>query len=414
MKNIQNRIQVRHTPVLLLYLLSLTLIFALVACNSYAEELPTNLEKSPTNQVAYYLTNVDGSYYESKQTTDLMPDILVEPELATLLFSVPHSTIAIGEFHSLVIVNGSLWAWGFNWHGQLGNGTTESRSSPIQIGTDTDWASVVVGMGHTIALKTDGSLWAWGYNWHGQLGDGMTENRYSPVQVGIDTDWKNVFAGDNHTMAIKTDGTLWGWGRNSSGQLGDGTTEDRLMPTQIGTNTDWIRVMPDAIHTLALKNDGSLWFWGSDLRISFGSDPPHFTSPSPPVQIYNAPVQIGTYDDWIRMISERRWHSEFLIKDDGSLWARGNNSNGRLGDGTTIYRDTFVQIGTDTDWISVVTSGSRTVAIKTDGSVWSWGWAGRRHHSEEGEVFEVFLYLSLIGDGGNEDRHSPIKILPLP
>jgi len=247
----------------------------------------------------------------------------------------------------------------------------------------------------------------WGYNWHGQLGDGTTEDRNAPTQIGIDTDWANVFAGGSYTTAIKTDGSLWAWGRNSSGQLGDGTIEDRLVPTQIGTDTDWVRVMPDEIHTLALKNDGSLWFWGSDLRISFDSGPPRFVSSSSPAQIHDTPTQIGTYDDWIRMIADCGWHGEFLIKDNGSLWAKGNNSDGQLGDGTTMDRDTFVQIGTDTDWLSVAVGYDRTVAIKTDGSVWSWGWAGRRiYRYEIGPV----LSFSLIGDGGDDDRHSPAKI----
>ena len=329
-------------------------------------------------------------------------------EPSTLIAPMLSCTIAIGEFHSLVIVDGSLWAWGNNWHGQLGDGTTDNRATPVQIEDDTNWASIAVGGGHTVAIKIDGSLWAWGYNWHGQLGDGTTENRAAPVQASSDTDWASVFAGDSYTMAIKTDGSLWAWGRNSSGQLGDGTTEDRLVPTQIGIDTDWVRVMPDAIHTIALKSDGSLWFWGSDLRISFDSDQPRFSSSSLPAQIHDTPVQIGTYDDWIRMIAERGWHSEFLIKDDGSLWARGNNSYGQLGDGTTIYRNTFVKIGFDTDWVSVVSEGSRTVAMKTDGSVWSWGWAGRRTYCYE---MGVILSLSMIGDDGDEDRHSPVVII---
>jgi len=333
---------------------------------------------------------------------------LVEPEQSTMLELTPRNTIAIGYFHSLAIVDGRLWAWGNNWHGQLGDGTTTNRARPVQIDTDTDWACIAVSAGHTIALRNDGSLWAWGYNRHGQLGDGTTEDRSAPTQIGTDTDWESVFAGGSYTIAIKTDGSLWAWGRNSNGQLGDGTTEDKLVPTQIGTDTGWIRVMPDEIHTLALKNDGSLWFWGSDLRISFDNCSPRFVSSSSPVQIHDTPAQIGTYNDWVRMIEEYRWRSEFLIKDDGSLWATGNNSDGQLGDGTIVDRDTFVQIGTDTDWLNVLTGYGRTVAIKTDGSVWSWGWAGQRIHCYEAGLI---LSFSLIGDDGDYDRHYPVKII---
>ena len=395
--------------VYLLCTLSIFLILSFSGC--FSAEI---LGSSEDDEIVYekHQNNVDCidsnqcPYVEKGDNWASIDSVVFEQPV--LLAPMPPYTIAVGEFHSLVIVDGSLWAWGNNWHGQLGDGTTNNHARPVLIGTDTNWEIVAVGGGHTVAIKDNGSLWAWGYNWHGQLGDGTTENRTIPVQIGPDTDWAGVFAGSDYTIAIKTDGSLWAWGRNSSGQLGDGTTDDRLVPTQIGVDIDWVRVMPDAVHTLALKNDGSLWFWGSNLYIYFDSRSPRFASSSLPVEIFNTPVQIGTYDDWIRMIEERSWHREFQIRDDGSLWALGNNSEGQLGDGTTITRNTFVQIGTDTDWVSVVAGGSRTVAMKTDGSVWSWGWAGRRTHCYE---MGMFLSLSMIGDGGNEDRHSPVKII---
>ena len=393
----------------LLYTLSIFLILSFSGCIG-AEILSSGVYVEAIYEKQQDDANCGYSslYYDVVKEDNF--DLIYSAEFEPLVVLTPTSpsTIAVGEFHSLVIADGSLWAWGNNWHGQLGDGTTTNRAKPVQIGADTDWASIAAGGGHTVAIKIDGSLWAWGYNWHGQLGDGTTENRIAPVQIGSNIDWASVFAGDSYTMAIKTDGSLWAWGRNCSSQLGDGTTEDRLTPTQIGTDTGWIRAMPDAMHTLALKNDGSLWFWGSNLRISFGSAPPRFASSPLPARIYNMPVQIGTYEDWIRMITEREWHSDFLIKDDGSLWARGSNGDSQLGDGTTIDRDIFVQIGTDANWVSIVSNGSRTVAIKNDGSVWSWGWAGRRTLCyEEG----MFLALSMIGDGGNENRHSPVKII---
>jgi len=394
----------------LLYTLSIFLIFAFAGCSEAKFLEPGEDDEIVCENYKNYINNMD-SYrcYVMESKERLASKYSVDTEPLAIFSPMSHQTIAVGDFHSLAIVDGSLWAWGSNWHGQLGDETTDNRARPVQIGTYTNWASVAVGGGHTVALKNDGSLWAWGYNLQGQLGNGTTEGRIRPTQIGFDTDWVSVFAGDRYTMAIKTDGSLWAWGNNSHGQLGDGTTEDRLVPTQVGSNTDWTRVMPDAIHTLALTNDGNLWFWGSDLSISFDrGSPPRFTSSSSPAQVHNMPVQIGTYADWVRMIAERGWHSEFLIKDDGSLWAKGNNSEGQLGDGTIINRDTFVQIGKDTDWVIVVTGGSRTVAMKTDSSVWSWGWAGRRTHC--GEIGPI-LSFSLIGDGGDDDRHNPVKII---
>ena len=351
-KRTQNGNQARLPVLLLLFLL---LVLVIVACSYFVEE-------SSANQVADYLTNIDIALCD-KQTTNMTQDIEAEPEPELSPSPIPHNTIASGVFHSLVIVDGSLWAWGSNFNGRLGDGTTEYRFSPVQVGTDTDWASVVVGMSHTVALKTDGSLWAWGRNSSGQLGDGTTENRYSPVQIGTDTDWAGIFAANDFTMAKKTNGTLWGWGSNSQRDLGMGIESEY----RVGSNV---------------------------LR----------------------PVQISVYDAWVQMTSPPtpcRWSTRFIIKEDGTLWGWGSNMFGQIGDGTTIDRDTPVQIGTDTDWERVAIGDSRTVAIKTDGSVWSWGWAGRWGRGEYYYCRGAYCTsIGMIGDGTHcEDRHSPVMIL---
>jgi alpha-tubulin suppressor-like RCC1 family protein len=126
------------------------------------------------------------------------------------------------------------------------------------VGTDTHWASVAAGDTHTVAVKTDGTLWAWGENWQGELGIGTSagfgDYRSAPVQVGTDTHWASVAAGEGHTVAVKTDGTLWAWGHNWSGQLGDGTRTDRLAPVQVGTDTHWASVAASDSHTVALRS----------------------------------------------------------------------------------------------------------------------------------------------------------------
>ncbi|MCR5890446.1 hypothetical protein LRS06_22215 [Hymenobacter sp. J193] len=135
-------------------------------------------------------------------------------------------SVAAGNNHTLAVrKDGTLWAWGNNERGQLGGGTTtEYRNSPVQVGTATTWKSVAAGNDYSVAVRTNGTLWAWGSNERGQLGDGTFTNRSVPVQVGTATTWAGVEAGYLHNVALRTDGTLWAWGNNADGQLGDGTS----------------------------------------------------------------------------------------------------------------------------------------------------------------------------------------------
>ena len=123
--------------------------------------------------------------------------------------------------------------------------------SPTPVGTDTDWKAVAAGYLYTVALKTDGTLWAWGNNEYGQLGNGTTENGFSPVQIGTDTDWAAISAG-RHTLALKTDGTLWTWGLNTYGQLGDGSVNNRSEPVQIGVGAGWTSIESGYAYSIAL------------------------------------------------------------------------------------------------------------------------------------------------------------------
>ena len=298
--------------------------------------------------------------------------------------NIARNQIAAGGYHTIALrSNGSLWAWGFNTLGQLGDGTTINRHSPVQIGSDTDWAQTVAGVLHTIALKNDCSLWAWGDNRYGQLGDGTTVDRYFPVQTGTDTDWAQI-AGSAHTIALKSDGSLWAWGHNNFGQLGNGTTIDRHSPVQIGTDTNWARISAGFFHTIALKSDGSLWTWG---RNSYGQLGDETTINR------HSPVQIGTDTDWSQIAAG--YEHTIALKTDGSLWAWGSNSHGQLGDGTTTDRHSPVQTGTDTtDWAEISARLAHTIALKSDGSLWAWGC------NVDGRL----------GDGTTTDRHSPVQI----
>jgi alpha-tubulin suppressor-like RCC1 family protein len=282
--------------------------------------------------------------------------------------------------------DGSLWTWGWNGNGQLGDGSFINKSVPLRIGTDNNWANVKLGGIHVVAIKTDGSLWAWGDNVYGQLGDGSNIPKNTPVRVGTDNNWLSVAVGGIHNIAIKTDGSLWAWGWNGNGQLGDVTNVNRNTPVRIGIDTDWVSVTAGTWHTMAIKTDGSLWAWGSNIYGELGN---HFNND------VNTPTRVGISTDWANVKSNG--FSTIAIKTDGSLWAWGFNFHGQLGDGTNINRNMPVQIGTATDWNSIGAGTLLNMAIKNDNSLWTWGnnFAGQ------------------LGDGTNTNRNVPVMIWPI-
>jgi alpha-tubulin suppressor-like RCC1 family protein len=307
------------------------------------------------------------------------------------------ASAACGQLHTVTVkTDGTLWAWGGNEAGQLGDGTTSEQDVPVQVGTDTHWASVAAGVAHTVAVKTDGTLWTWGNNNAGQLGDGTTTHRYAPAQVGTDTDWASVAAGRNHTLAagrdhtvaVKTDGTLWAWGANGAGQLGDGTTTERHEPVQVGTDTRWASVATGESYTVAFMTNGTLWTWGGNNVGQLGDGT---------TTERHEPAQVGA-DHWasVAAAGEGAVAGEHTVgvKTDGTLWAWGNNHNGQLGDGTTTERDAPVRVGTDTHWASVAAGVAHTVAVKTDSTLWTWG------RNSVGQL----------GDGTTTERHDPAQV----
>lgn len=275
--------------------------------------------------------------------------------------------VKAGMYHILAIKNdGTLWAWGDNTFGQLGipYNPNNNFSQPSQVGTDNDWIAITAGSVHSSAIKSNGTLWTWGRNDYGQLGNGSWNSNPVVTQVGTDTNWKEVHTSDRMMIALKTDNSLWAWGRNEYGGLGDGTTLHNNTPQQIGQNTnDWKSVSVSSYHSLALKNDGTLWAWGSNLFGKLGNG-------TTDDQLY--PIQIGTDSDW--KTTTVGFHHSVAIKNDGTLWSWGVNDYGQLGDGTNIDRHSPTQIGNSTDWDKLMNYASfNTFAIKTDQTLWGWG-----------------------------------------
>jgi alpha-tubulin suppressor-like RCC1 family protein len=269
-----------------------------------------------------------------------------------------------------VKTNGTLWAWGRDSGGELGDNTSLiDKSTPVQVGTATNWKQISASSSHSTAIKTDGTLWSWGVNTVGQLGDGTVTAKSTPVQVGTATNWKQVTAGSTYTLAIKTDGTLWSWGQNSNGQLGDGTIAVRVIPTQEFTSsTNWKQVEAGSGHTVAIKTDGTLWAWGRNDNGQIGDN----TQGTLGANSRSTPRQVGTATNWKQV--DAGGGTTAAIKTDGTLWAWGGNSAGQVGDNTNASRSTPTRVGTSNNWKQVSVGLNNIGAIKTNGTLWTWGW----------------------------------------
>jgi gliding motility-associated-like protein len=270
-----------------------------------------------------------------------------------------------GSNHTVAIhQDGTLWAWGANYNGEVGNGTTYNSNIPVLISTETNWISIAAGHSHNLALKSDGTLWSWGYGDYSGIGlVGITQIKV-PTQVGIATDWKYISAGHSTSFAIKSDGSLWGWGLNPYGEIGDGTTTPKLVPTRVGTANNWAKVFTSENFTAAIKTDGTLWTWGS-FNHSGELGTGNYTSSF-------IPIQVGTDTNWS---SVAVGHSFGIgLKTNGTIWGWGSGSSGQFGNGATIYQPSPIQIGVGTDWKKIETGNGNSFFIKNDGTLWSSGY----------------------------------------
>lgn len=271
------------------------------------------------------------------------------------------------DFCIAIKEDGTLWAWGHNDNGQLGIGTSADKKIPTRVGTDSDWESISAGYGFTVALKTNGSLWVWGRNDYG-LGNDPGSPADIPSQVGSDTDWKFIAAGGAHTLAIKNNGTLWGWGRNDFGQLGNGSFSHSNVPVQAGTANDWESATAGTFHSLALKTNQTLWSWGYNFHGQLGHGTAGFgTEVSTPTQIMALSA-----NSWKSIATGGR-HS-MAITESGTLWVWGNNHNYALGlnDGS-FYKSVPTQLGNATNWKRAAAGIDHSFAAKEDNTLWAWG-----------------------------------------
>jgi alpha-tubulin suppressor-like RCC1 family protein len=270
--------------------------------------------------------------------------------------------------HSLgVRANGSLWAWGNNGNGQLGDGTLTSRSSPVSVvGGFTDWISASAGNAFSVGVRANGTVWAWGLGTSGRLGDGTVVNQSSPVSViGGFTDWISASAGNGHSLGVRANGSLWAWGAGSNGRLGDNTATDRSSPVSVvGGFTDWISASGGRYHSLGVRANGTLWAWGlgTNGRVGDGTS----TTRSSPVSV------VGGFTDWISASAGEAF--SLGVRANGSLWAWGSNASGQLGDNTATGRTSPVSVvGGFTDWISASGGSAHSLGVRANGTLWAWG-----------------------------------------
>lgn len=261
---------------------------------------------------------------------------------------------------------GTLWSWGTGYGGQLGNNTTGKVSSPIQI-PGISWMEISPGGNHSLARKSDMTLWSWGYNQFGILGDNTLINRSSPIQVP-GTSWVEVAAGMSLSLARKSDGTLWSWGYNGNGRLGLNTSaaypaDSRSSPTQI-PGTSWSDIATSGIVSLARKTDGTLWSWGYNVFGQLGLN--DRVQRSSPVQIP------GTA--WVEASAAGGAGTGPTLarKTDGTLWSWGYNGSGALGLNDRVNRSSPAQVP-GTAWVEVSTQGYLSAARKSDNTLWVWG-----------------------------------------
>jgi alpha-tubulin suppressor-like RCC1 family protein len=282
----------------------------------------------------------------------------------------PVATMAGGAWHSVAVVGGGTgepWAWGYNFHGQLGDGTTNESHVPVQVSTVRGAIAVAGGEYHSTALREDGGVWAWGHNGSGQLGDGTKTDSHVPIQVLGLTDVTAIAALQHHTLALKADGTVWAWGYNGAGELGDGTTTDRATPVQVSGITDAIAISGGVDHSLALLSDGLVVAWGGNVFGQLGNPSAGFGSLTP-VFVANLSDVIG--------IAGGGWHN-VVLKSDGTIWAWGMNDVGQLAKASPFSVSSPAKVAGISGTVVAVGAGYwHGLALRADGTVWQWGYDG--------------------------------------
>lgn len=252
--------------------------------------------------------------------------------------------VSAGGYHNLALKNdGTVWSWGVNYWGELGDGTIDTtgcycKSTPVEVSGLTGVSAIAAGYGYSLALKNDGTVWSWGHNTNGLLGDGTQIDRLNPVQVSNLTGVTSISTGRYHSVVLKNDGTVWAWGGNNSGQI-DSSYSLKSTPVKIQNLNGVVRVACGGFHTIVLKNDSTVWAWGANGGGELGNGIVNNTTGC---WCRSTPVKVVGLSS-IKSIEGGEMHS-LALRNDNTVWAWGLNGLGQLGDGTYMVKYTPVQI----------------------------------------------------------------------
>jgi alpha-tubulin suppressor-like RCC1 family protein len=334
--------------------------------------------------VSVNLLNTDNlSFPEDLENEDTPKEVIVPLSSANIPgfqegSSYSNSTFSSGAFHSCAIIdNGTVSCWGRNNRGQLGDGTVTDRNTPTQtssLGNGRSAVAISAGYWHTCAILDDGSVSCWGFNTDGRLGDGTLLNRNSPTQtasLGTGRTAVAIVAGIAHTCAILDDGTVSCWGYNNFYQIGDGTNSARLTPTQtasLGANNTAVAISVGELHTCTILSDGNVSCWGNNDYGQLG-DGTNLSRSTP-----TRTSSLGSGREAVAITAGSAYICTIL--DNGTVSCWGRNNLGQLGDGTVTDRNTPTQtssLGNGRSAVAISALMVHTCAILDDGSVSCWG-----------------------------------------
>jgi alpha-tubulin suppressor-like RCC1 family protein len=340
--------------------------------------------------------------------------------LSIVVSNVSASDVSAGGFHNCALVAGGVQCWGYNNNGQLGNGTHNNSSSPVRVldvggsGYLSGGSQISSGKYHTCALVS-GSVYCWGQNDYGQLGDNSTTDRTTPVRVRVTTNTyltnvAQVSSGAGQTCAVLNDGTVWCWGYNAFGQVGDNTTTTpRQMAVRVHINnnthlTGAVEVAAGHNHSCALLSDGTVRCWGYN---AYGEVGDNTTTNRSVATLVVSSSGSGTLSG-VSHLSSGRFHSCALISD-GSVYCWGDNDNGELGDGTTINRLHPVRAGEIATAITINAGEYHSCAALADGTAQCWG-AAAFGQVGDGTTADATSPVTVIGPGGYGELTGVVKV----